>query len=90
MFIGQVTVEVPFKGAGNTVLNNDVSFKVHRDKEVYKATPVLNASELRVANLPSEIEFIVSEGKVASGRGPKDTNLHIWQAIYDKLNAELS
>jgi hypothetical protein len=88
MFIGQVTVEVPFKGAGNTVLNNDVSFKVSRENELYKASPILTAAELRVANLPAEIDFTVANGKVTSGRGPRDTNLHVWQAIYDKLSVE--
>ena len=81
----KVKIQIPIKGAGNIVRQQEVEFLVNKDKYVYNVTPLLDLSDRRIANLPSELRFMVDNGKVQSMHGPNDGNLHVLQDIFQEM-----
>jgi hypothetical protein len=86
MLLTDVTISIPFKGAGNSIIQKTVQFEVYRKSEHYLIRPALETADLRLANLPEEMEFAIKEGKVESLRGKKDGNLHVMQDVYAALS----
>ena len=81
--ITSLIIEVPYKGAGNVITQRKVSFDVYRVDDNYKLIPFLNEDELRIANLPKELNFTIEDGKPVSLRGKMDGNYHV---ITDAVN----
>ena len=81
-----VTVSIPYKSAGNSIIQKTVQFEVYRKSEHYLIRPTLETADLRLANLPEEMEFAVKDGRVESLRGKKDGNLHVMQDVYAALS----
>lgn len=77
--ITTVTIPIPYKGAGNVIHQQAVSFDVYQIDSHYRLKPCLNADELRLANLPEELNFVIEGGKPVSLRGKRDGNLHVIQ-----------
>lgn len=86
MFLTNVTITVPFKSAGNIIVQKPVEFEVYREEEIYMIKPLLTVDELRLANLPGELKFLYKDGNVESLRGAKDGNLHVMQDVYTALS----
>jgi hypothetical protein len=85
--IATLVVPVPYKGAGNIIRQNPVSFDVYREGHHYRAVPLLNLEERRTANLPPELLFTHDGGKAQSQRGTMEGNMHIIEAIVGQLQA---
>ena len=83
-----IDVEVPYKGAGGVIQQHAVRFDVYQIEEGYSLRPCLNPSELRLANLPEELNFLMQSGKPVSLRGPKDGNFHVIQDAVAVLKAK--
>jgi hypothetical protein len=77
--ITTVTIPIPFKGAGNVIRQQEVAFEVYQIDGHYSLKPCLNADELRLANLPEELHFILEGNRPVSLRGKRDGNLHVIQ-----------
>jgi hypothetical protein len=86
--IANVKISVPYKGPGNTIRQNPVAFDVYSEKDQYKAVPVLNTDERRIANLPEELLFKCEDGKPISLRGNFDGNYHAIQSIVHELQKQ--
>ena len=86
--IASVNIHVPVRGPGNTIRQNPVLFDVFSDDSIYKAVPVLNEDERRVANLPLELLFGFENGKPVSQRGVRDGNFHAIQDIVHELQSK--
>ena len=82
--LASLSVEVPYKGAGNVIRQHLVPFDVYREEEVYKAVPLLPEDERRKANLPPELVFFYENGKPRSPR-KIDGNFHVIEDIVAKL-----
>jgi len=78
-------ISVPYKGAGNIITQEQVSFDVYREADYYKLVPSLSEEEIRIANLPPELRFSMVEGKAVSHRGNKDGNFHVIQDAVAQL-----
>jgi hypothetical protein len=72
-----ITINVPYKGAGNVIRQREVEFEVFKDSDRYSIKPVLTEAERRIANLPETLDFDLLEGKAVSAKGAKDGNLHV-------------
>lgn len=83
--IANINISIPYKGPGNTIRQNPVSFDVYSEANNYKAVPVLNEDERRIANLPPELLFNYEGGKAVSGRGKFDGNFHAIEDIVREL-----
>ena len=86
--IASVNIPVPVRGPGNTIRQSPVLFDVFSDDNTYKAVPVLNEDERRVANLPQELLFGFENGRPVSQRGAKDGNFHAIQDIVHELQSQ--
>jgi hypothetical protein len=86
--IASVNISVPYKGPGNTIMQNPVLFDVYSDEDHFTAIPVLDEDEKRVANLPDELVFDYENGKPVSHRGSKDGNFHAIQDIVSELQRQ--
>ncbi len=86
--ITSVTLKVSYKGAGNVVRQQDVSFDIYQEGETYKAVPTLSEAERRIANLPPELRFQYQEGKTSSSRGAQEGNLNLLLDITEALKAK--
>lgn len=74
-----ITINIPYKRAGNVISQQPVTFDVYQEKDRYSFTPLLSSDELSIANLPAELVFVMQDGKPVSVRGPKDGNFHVIQ-----------
>lgn len=83
--IANVNISVPYKGPGNVIRQNAVSFDVFSEDNHYRAVPVLNNDERRIANLPEELLFACENGKPISLRGDRDGNYHAIRDIVHEL-----
>lgn len=83
--ITSVNISIPYKGPGNIIRQNPVSFDVYFDNDLYKAVPLLNENERRIANLPQELLFVFENGRPVSRRGNFDGNFHAIQDIVKEL-----
>jgi hypothetical protein len=86
--ITNVKIFIPYKGPGNTVKQNLVEFEVYDSDGLYKAIPLLNEHERRVANLPHELLFRHENGKPVSQRGRFDGNFHAIEVIVRELKKQ--
>jgi hypothetical protein len=86
--IASVHIAVPLRGPGNIIRQNPVSFDVFSEDNHYKAVPLLNEDERRVANLPQELLFNYEKGRPVSQRGAWDGNFHAIQDIFDELQRQ--
>ncbi len=83
--IAHVNITIPYKGPGNVIRQNPVSFEVYSETDRYKAVPVLDENGRRIANLPEELTFAYENGKPVSLRGERDGNFHAIQDIVREL-----
>lgn len=83
-----LTIAIPYKRAGNVIMQQPVTFDLYRDDKAYILMPLLDGPELSVANLPVELSFVIENGKPVSLRGAKDGNLHVIQDAVRKLEQE--
>jgi hypothetical protein len=86
--IASVEILVPYKGPGNIIKQNPVLFDVYFGDEHYKAVPLLNEHERRIANLPHELFFVYENGKPVSQRGSFDGNFHAIEDIVRELQKQ--
>ena len=86
MYLTNITIPVPYKSAGNAIVENPVEFEVYREGEAYRIVPILDEKGLRLANLPKDLRFVYKERKVISLHGEKDGNLHVMQDVYAVLS----
>ncbi len=86
--ITTVTVKVPYKSSGGIIHQHDVSFDVFKLDGHYSLQPCLSPDELRVANLPRELNFTINNGKPVSLRGKMDGNFHVIQDAVALLQKE--
>ena len=83
--ITTVTISVPYKRAGGIISQQPVSFDVYREGGNYCLKPCLSENELRIANLPEELKFVMEGGKPVSLRGKLDGNFHVIQDVVAQL-----
>jgi len=83
--IASVNISIPYKGPGNIIRQNPVLFDVYSEEGQYKAIPLLNQDERRIANLPDELRFRYENGRPASQRGSFDGNFHAIEEIVREL-----
>jgi hypothetical protein len=86
--IGSVNISVPYKCPGNVIRQNPVLFDVYSINGHYKAVPLLNEDERRIANLPQELVFNYENGKAISHRGSIDGNFHAIEDIIHELRKQ--
>ena len=84
----EVQVNVPYKSAGNIILQKEVGFEVYKDSELYSLKPLLSQAERTIANLPESLNFTFENGKAVSTKGIKDGNLHVIQDVVKHLRAQ--
>ena len=75
--IANITIEIPYKKAGNVIYQEPVNFDVYQDDNHYKLIPCLSDEDIRIANLPKELAFVLSDGDPVSLRGNRDGNFHV-------------
>jgi hypothetical protein len=83
--IANVHISIPYKGPGNMIKQNPVEFDVYALDGYYKAVPLLNEDERRIANLPHELLFVYENGRPVSKRGSFDGNFHAIEDIVREL-----
>ena len=83
--IANCTIEVPYRTAGNIVKNKNIDFDIFKDGSQYKAAPLCDLEERRIASLPPELIFEVNNGKPQSARGIKDGNIELIKRIASHL-----
>ena len=86
--ITNLSVQVPYKSAGNTIIQKPVSFDIYQEAGDYKAIPCLSEDEKRIANLPDELIFHIENGQPVSARGSKDDNFHVIRDLVQMLQKE--
>jgi hypothetical protein len=86
--IASVEIFVSYKGPGNMIKQNPVLFDVYAVDEHYKAVPLLNEHERRLANLPDELLFEYENGQPASKRRSFDGNFHAIEDIVRELQKQ--
>jgi len=86
--IASVNIAIPYKGPGNIIRQHPVLFDVYSTEGHYKAIPLLNEDERRIANLPEELLFRYENGKPASQRGSFDGNFHAIEDIVRELQKQ--
>lgn len=86
--ITTLTVNVPYKRAGNVIHQQPVDFSVFDCDGHIELRPHLSAEEREVANLPEALSFVVENGKPVSLRGKKDGNLHVIQDAWGMLKEQ--
>lgn len=86
--IASVNIAVPYKGPGNIIRQNSVSFEVFSEEGHFKAVPLLNEDERRIANLPQELLFNYENGRPVSRRGNFDGNFHAIENIVRELQKQ--
>ena len=87
--IVNLTINIPFKRAGNVIVQEPVSFDLYKEGTEYILVPCLSDEEIRIANLPMELRYKMEDGKPVSLRGKQDGNFHVIQDAVTHLK-ELS
>ena len=75
--IANLTISIPYKRAGNVIMQEPVDFVLYRTTEYFELIPCLSDEEIRIANLPMQLQFIMEDGKPVSLRGIRDGNFHV-------------
>lgn len=86
--MASINIPVSYKGPGNTIRQNPVVFDVYSVDGHYKAVPLLNENERRIANLPQELLFTYENGKPVSRRGSFDGNFDAIEDIVRELQKQ--
>ena len=86
--IASVNIPVPVRGPGNIIRENAVLFDVYSQENSFKAVPLLDEHQRRIANLPQELLFNYEQGKPVSQRGAWDGNFHAIQDIVHELQKQ--
>lgn len=86
--MASIKISVPYKGPGNTIRQNPVVFDVYSVDGHFKAVPLLDEGERRIANLPQELVFNYEHGKPVSRRGNFDGNFHAIEDIVRELQKQ--
>ncbi|MDQ3844426.1 MAG: hypothetical protein M3342_10490 [Bacteroidota bacterium] len=85
--IASVTINVPFRSAGNIIKNRTMEFEVWKENAYYKAIPLCSYQDRVLANLPPELVFEYRDGNASSTRGIKDGNIQVIRDIALQLKA---
>lgn len=80
-----LTIDVPFKRAGNVISQQAITFDLYRDGDTYSLVPWMDDQSRAVAGLPDELFFVMWEGKPHSVKGKKDLNFHVIQDAVNHL-----
>jgi hypothetical protein len=83
--IASFKIEVPYRSTGNIIMNKNIDFDIFKDTTQYKAVPLCDLDERRLASLPPELLFEIREGKPQSNRGMKDGNIDLIRRIAGQL-----
>ena len=86
--IASVHISVAYKGPGNIIRQNPVSFEVYSEDDHYKAIPLLNEDQRRIANLPHELHFNCEDGKAVSRKAGFDGNFNAIEDIVRELQKQ--
>ena len=84
----QTTVQVPQRGAGNIIRQQDVTFEIFKEEDRYKAVSQLSTDERRIVNIPTELIFKIENEKPISLLSERDGNFHIINALADKIREQ--
>lgn len=85
--IANFKIEVPYRSAGNIIKNKNIDFDVYKDGSQYKAAPLCDMEERRMASLPPELSFEFKNGRAESSRGSKEGNIEVINRIAGQLKA---
>lgn len=83
--IANFTIEVPYRSTGNIIINKNVDFDIYQEGFLYKAVPLCDLEERRVASLPPELSFEIKNDKPESTRGIIDGNIEVIRRIAMQL-----
>ena len=83
--LSSIKVNIPYKRAGNVIVQQEVEFESYAVGDQFLLLPLLSADGLRLANLPPELAFFVKDSKPVSARGPQDENFHIIQDAFNQM-----
>jgi hypothetical protein len=83
--IANLTIAIPYKRAGNVIIQEPVNFDLYREENLYSLIPCLSEDEIRIANLPPQLQFEMKDGEPVSLRGKRDGNLHVIQDAVKQL-----
>lgn len=86
--IANITLTIPYKRAGNIICQEPVDFVVYKEIDEYALVPCLSEDEIRIANLPPELRFVMQGGKPVSLRGKRDGNFHVIQDAVTYLQTQ--
>jgi hypothetical protein len=86
--LATVTINVPYKSAGNVIRQKEVVFEVYGKDEQFSIKPMLSEAERRLAGLPETLGFFIVDGKPFSSKGTNDGNFHIIQDVAGKLKEQ--
>ena len=78
-------IPIPYKRAGNVIIQQEVEFELLWDEPKYVLVPFLSEDQLRLANLPPRLEFYLQGNKPVSVRGPQDGNFHVITDAFQKM-----
>jgi hypothetical protein len=85
--IASFTIEVPYRSTGNIIRNKNIDFDIFKDTTQYKAVPLCDLDERRMASLPPELIFEIKAGKPESNRGIREGNIEVIRRIAGQLKA---
>ena len=86
--IANLTISIPYKRAGNVIMQEPVDFVLYRTTEYFELIPCLSDEEIRIANLPMQLQFIMEDGKPVSLRGTRDGNFHVINDAVQQLKEQ--
>ena len=86
--IANLTISIPYKRAGNVIMQEPVDFVLYRTTEYFELIPCLSDEEIRIANLPMQLQFIMEDGKPVSLRGIRDGNFHVINDAVQQLKEQ--
>jgi hypothetical protein len=87
-FETKVTIEVPFRAAGNIIHPRPVDFTITQQNQQYKAVALLSDDDQRISGLPDELVFKIENGKAISPKGHREGYLHIIEELAAAIQKE--
>jgi hypothetical protein len=85
MKVTSLSIQVPFRGTGNTIRQTPVQFDIYQQGLTFKAIPELDEDQRRIGNIPEELVFSVENGKPFSEKGVREGNQHLIEDIWKRL-----
>ena len=82
--IASITILVPYK-KGNETINQIIPFKVFKQKDHYKAIPLIAAAERMITGLSAELSFQFKEYRIVAEAGLNEVNLNAINNIASEL-----